>query len=203
MYKYIRNLRITIIVYSIGHSESRKATTLALRTGKRKGFSGNREVFFSEAGEHSPNRTQVPLSTLTAARLLLFHRGLDMGARTRDRSKRSAVRGTCVSDQSKCDSYDEAVRCRPGQVDVSYVSSSALCRPASDVPSSKRYGIALSQRSAALPARALQSVTVGDTLEMNLCPAHVSCEPTGASKSHGRADKLIDLVSSSSIDYTN
>ena len=29
-----------------------------------------------------------------------------------------------------------------------------------------------------------------------------ACEPTGASKSHGRADKLIDLVSSSSIDDT-
>ena len=47
-----------------------------------------------------------------------------------------------------------------------------------------------------------QSATVGETLDTREKMVTRACEPTGASKSHGRADKLIDLVSSSSIDDT-
>ena len=108
------------------------------------------------------------------------------------------MRGTGVSDHSKCDSIVGGDRWPPGQVDV---SSCALPHWVGDVPWSIRHRIGLFQRPAARSAPAPQSVSADvDSREESVSRA---CEPTGASMSYERVYKLIDLISSSSIGYTN
>ena len=94
---------------------------------------------------------------------------------------------------------DQLVNVADGHAGSGSVSSRAQRRRASDVTCSIRYRNGLVHRPAAPSARAGKCVLSVDAREES---APDTCEPSVSSKSRGRVYKLIDLVSSSSIDDT-
>ena len=153
---------------------------------------------------HSRDQTHVPL---TLARLLLFHRRLHGSSRTC--RERGPVKTACESEQTlSVQRYMRLKNCETRSISKGgrwpcWIRFRLLPRPTA---LGERCSVldTVSKRARTPPrspirARAGKCVLSVDAREKS---ASDTCEPPVTSKSRGRVYKLIDLVSSSSIDDT-
>ena len=153
---------------------------------------------------HSRDQTHVPL---TLARLLLFHRRLH--GRLRTCRAQAPVKTACESEQTlSVQRYMRLKNCETRSISKGgrwpcWIRFRLLPRPTA---LGERCSVldTVSKRARTPPrspirARAGKCVLGDDAREKS---APDTCEPPVTSKSRGRVYKLIDLVSSSSIDDT-
>ena len=157
-------------------------------------------TFFSVLTRPGRDCARVPL---TLARLLLFHRrlhGVTHTCRLRD-----PVKTACESEQTL--SFQRYMRRKNSDSFLTREAAGVKTRLFSRATASRERCTvvdAVSMRARTPPrspirARATKCLLGDDPREKNVTSA---CVPTGTSKRYGRANKLIDLVSSSSIDGT-